>query len=156
MCDTMIIKYQGHIGEQNKGDIKVKFYGIEFFNILQAINMLRDVKPGNFYEIYYKKQKIIVNETEMKYYYNDAWWIELEDVKSYINSLVVNPLNIFESAKIWQEKVLESPIPSRLSKMEWLEMKEEEEEEREFAANHCKDEPWLFCKACEVGVCECH
>lgn len=156
MSVKLKILFEGHKGEQEKGDMKVKFYEMEFFNILEAIKMLKDVKPGKFYIIHYKKRTILVNEQECKYYYNCVWWPDWEELKNHIDTVFVNPLNIFESGKLWEGKTILSPIPSRLSKMDWLEIKEEEEEENEFASLHFQGEPWLFCNACKFGVCEAH
>jgi hypothetical protein len=43
--------------------------------------MLKKVKPGKLYKIYYRKKTIVVAEEEMKYYYHHAWWTEWNDLR---------------------------------------------------------------------------
>ena len=73
--------FEGHEGEQHKGELKVMFYGVKFTSILKAVNMLKKVKPGKLYKIYYRKKTIVVAEEEMKYYYHHAWWTEWNDLR---------------------------------------------------------------------------
>jgi hypothetical protein len=39
---------------------------------------------------------------------------------------------------------------------EWYEMKQEEKTEREFGREYFRNEPWLWCESCILGICEEH
>ena len=39
-------------------------------------------------------------------------------------------------------------------KAAWVETKKEEDNELNFASENFSNEPWMWCRACKLGVCE--
>ena len=69
MLTMYSINYNGHNGTGDKNSYVVKFYGLKFDNIIQAIKILRYVKPDEYTGVYFgtkKKIKGLIRKSDGK------------------------------------------------------------------------------------------